>query len=145
MKKFFVLVLVALSAVAFAGGNGEGSGADWAGSETIDGIPVVNPLAVTGNIVTAGSSTVFPLSERMVERFTEDGYKGTITVDSIGSGAGFERFTVAGETDISNASRPSKLLRSKTPKKSAGLLSSSVLVPTPWLWLFPKRTPSPKT
>jgi phosphate transport system substrate-binding protein len=108
MKKFFVLVLVALSAVAFAGGNGEGSGADWAGSETIDGIPVVNPLAVTGNIVTAGSSTVFPLSERMVERFTEDGYKGTITVDSIGSGAGFERFTVAGETDISNASRPIK-------------------------------------
>jgi phosphate transport system substrate-binding protein len=28
-----------------------------------------------------------------------------ITVDSIGSGAGFERFCVAGETDISNASR----------------------------------------
>ena len=44
----------------------------------------------------------------MAERFTEEGYEGTITVDSIGSGAGFERFTVAGETDISNASRPIK-------------------------------------
>jgi phosphate transport system substrate-binding protein len=117
MKKFFVLILVALSAVAFAGGNGEGTGADWAGSEKIDGIPVVNPLAVTGNIVTAGSSTVFPLSERMVERFTEDGYKGTITVDSIGSGAGFERFTVAGETDISNASRPIKASEIENAKK----------------------------
>ncbi len=71
-------------------------------------LPAVDPLAVTGDIVTAGSSTVFPLSERMAERFREEGYGGNITVDSIGSGAGFERFCVAGETDISNASRPIK-------------------------------------
>ena len=44
----------------------------------------------------------------MAERFTDEGYGGQITVDSIGSGAGFERFCVAGETDISNASRPIK-------------------------------------
>ena len=61
-----------------------------------------------GNIVTAGSSTVFPLSERMVERFRDEGFPGNLTVDSIGSGAGFERFCTAGETDISNASRPIK-------------------------------------
>ncbi|RMD54360.1 MAG: PstS family phosphate ABC transporter substrate-binding protein [Candidatus Thermofonsia bacterium] len=71
-------------------------------------LPAVDPLAVTGDIITAGSSTVFPLSERMAERFREEGYGGNITVDSIGSGAGFERFCVAGETDISNASRPIK-------------------------------------
>lgn len=71
-------------------------------------LPEVDPLAVTGDIVTAGSSTVFPLSERMAERFREEGYGGNITVDSIGSGAGFERFCVAGETDISNASRAIK-------------------------------------
>jgi phosphate transport system substrate-binding protein len=71
----------------------------------VKGLPGVNPLKVTGNIITAGSSTVFPLSERMAERFKEEGYSGTITIDSIGSGAGFERFTVAGETDIANASR----------------------------------------
>ena len=72
------------------------------------GLPPVDPLAVTGDIVTAGSSTVFPLSERMAERFLDEGYDGNITIDSIGSGAGFERFCVAGETDISNASRPIK-------------------------------------
>ena len=72
------------------------------------GLPAVDPLAVSGDIVTAGSSTVFPLSERMAERFLDEGYDGNITIDSIGSGAGFERFCVAGETDISNASRPIK-------------------------------------
>ncbi len=71
-------------------------------------LPMVDPLAVNGDIVTAGSSTVFPLSERMAEHFIAEGYSGQITVDSIGSGAGFERFCVAGETDISNASRPIK-------------------------------------
>jgi len=70
------------------------------------GLPNVDPLDVTGDIVTAGSSTVFPLSERMAERFIDEGYSGQITIDSIGSGAGFERFCVAGESDISNASRP---------------------------------------
>ncbi len=68
-------------------------------------LPEVDPLTITGDIVTAGSSTVFPLSERMAERFQDEGYSGNITIDSIGSGAGFERFCVAGETDISNASR----------------------------------------
>jgi phosphate transport system substrate-binding protein len=73
-----------------------------------DGLPDVDPAAVTGNIVTAGSSTVFPLTQRMAERFKDEGYTGNITIDSIGTGAGFERFCKAGETDISNASRPIK-------------------------------------
>ena len=71
-------------------------------------MPMADPLAATGDIVTAGSSTVFPLSERMAERYQDEGFGGQITVDSIGSGAGFERFCVAGETDISNASRAIK-------------------------------------
>lgn len=71
-------------------------------------LPEVNPLEVQGPIVTAGSSTVFPLSERMAERFADEGYTGNITIDSIGSGAGFERFCQRGETDIANASRPIK-------------------------------------
>ena len=69
------------------------------------GLPEVNPLEVAGDIVAAGSSTVYPLSERMAERFEDEGYAGQITIDSIGSGAGFERFCVNGETDIANASR----------------------------------------
>lgn len=72
------------------------------------GLPEVNPLEVTGNIIVAGSSTVFPLTEAMAFRFGDEGYAGNITIDSIGSGAGFERFCVAGESDISNASRPIK-------------------------------------
>jgi phosphate transport system substrate-binding protein len=68
-------------------------------------LPAVNPAEVTGDIITAGSSTVFPLTERMAEVFNEDGFAGEITIDSVGTGGGFERFCVAGETDISNASR----------------------------------------
>ncbi|MFN8443305.1 MAG: PstS family phosphate ABC transporter substrate-binding protein [Caldilineaceae bacterium] len=71
-------------------------------------LPEVDPAAVTGDIVSAGSSTVFPLSEAMATRFKDEGYAGNITIDSIGTGAGFERFCKSGETDISNASRPIK-------------------------------------
>jgi phosphate transport system substrate-binding protein len=41
----------------------------------------------------------------MKQRFEEEGFTGNLTVDSIGSGAGLERFCVAGETDIANSSR----------------------------------------
>lgn len=71
-------------------------------------LPEVNPLEVTGDIIVAGSSTVFPLTEAIAERFTDEGYAGNITIDSVGTGAGFERFCTAGETDISNASRAIK-------------------------------------
>ena len=77
-------------------------------SEPAGGLPMANPLDVSGNVVSAGSSTVFPLAERMAERYQNEGFGGDITIDSIGSGAGFERFCVAGETDVSNASRPIK-------------------------------------
>ncbi len=75
---------------------------------TEDPMAMYAPQAVSGDIISAGSSTVFPLSERMKQRFEEEGFTGNITIDSIGSGAGFERFCVNGETDISNASRPIK-------------------------------------
>lgn len=73
-----------------------------------DPMAMYMPDAVSGDIVTAGSSTVFPLSERMKQRFEEEGFTGNLTIDSIGSGAGIERFCVAGETDIANASRAMK-------------------------------------
>jgi phosphate transport system substrate-binding protein len=122
MKKMFLtLVLVLVSAsLIFAGGVKEDestasvsaessiAGFEWIMDSIVNGLPEVNPLEVTGNIISAGSSTVFPLSERMAERFKDEGYEFNITIDSIGSGAGFERFTVTGETDISNASRAIK-------------------------------------
>lgn len=71
-------------------------------------LPEVDPLTVSGEVVSAGSSTVFPLAERMAARFQDEGASVEITIDSIGSGAGYERFCVAGETDVSNASRAIK-------------------------------------
>jgi phosphate transport system substrate-binding protein len=68
----------------------------------------VDPSDVTGNIISAGSSTVYPLTEAMLNLFEEEGYQGRMTIDSIGSGAGFERFCKTGETDLANASRAIK-------------------------------------
>ena len=55
------------------------------------GLPEVNPLEVRGDIITAGSSTVFPLSEAMAERFKDEGYAYNITIDSIGSAQSLPR------------------------------------------------------
>lgn len=71
-------------------------------------LPEIDPFVLEGDIIVSGSSTVFPLTEAMAERFTDEGYTGEITVDSIGTGAGFERFCVNTETDIANASRAIK-------------------------------------
>src|SRR6266545_1303026 len=75
---------------------------------TEDAMAMYAPDAVSGDITAAGSSTVFPLADRMKQRFEEEGFAGNLTIDSVGTGAGFERFCKNGETDISNASRPIK-------------------------------------
>lgn len=116
-RVLLVWLLIAALALAACGRSGEDEASvdepakedkTMASVDTSDGLPEVNPLEVTGDIISAGSSTVFPLSEAMAERFRDEGYAYNITVDSIGSGAGFERLCVAGESDISNASRPIK-------------------------------------
>lgn len=55
-----------------------------------------------------GSSTVFPITEAVAEEF-QKARKGAVrvTVGVSGTGGGFKKFC-AGETDISNASRPIK-------------------------------------
>ena len=70
-------------------------------------LPAVNPADVPGDVVSAGSSTVFPLAEVIAGLYEGEG-GGRITIDSIGSGGGFERFCDTGETDVSNASRAIK-------------------------------------
>ena len=71
-------------------------------------LPEVDPLAVSGDIVAAGSSTVFPLAEAIAERFRMKGMAGTSRSTASAVGGGLERFCVAGETDIANASRAIK-------------------------------------
>ena len=61
-----------------------------------------------GEIAVDGSSTVFPITEAMAEEFgilTDRDVRVTVGVS--GTGGGFKRFC-AGETDISDASRPIK-------------------------------------
>jgi phosphate transport system substrate-binding protein len=86
--------------------TGQGSGTGDRDPNT--DLPVIDPFEMSGRISTAGSSTVFPLSEAVLELLIDEGGPDTITIDSIGSGAGFERFCVEGESDIANASRPIK-------------------------------------
>jgi len=78
-----------------------------ASTESLVELPNINPADVPGDVVSAGSSTVFPLAEVIAGMYEGEG-GGNITIDSIGSGAGFERFCVAGESDVSNASRAIK-------------------------------------
>ncbi len=103
MKKILVVALLTMAAFsAFA--QSKFTWVDSVSDDVDKILPGVNPSKVTGTVITAGSSTVFPLSEAIAERFKKEGFTGQITIDSIGSGAGFDRFCKAGETDISNAS-----------------------------------------
>jgi ABC-type phosphate transport system substrate-binding protein len=67
----------------------------------------VDAAAVSGDIAAAGSSTVFPLAERLLADFVAEGYAGSMIIDSIGSGGGLERFCVEAASDIANSSRAS--------------------------------------
>mgnify|MGYP005839611401 CR=1 FL=1 len=62
---------------------------------------------VSGDITIDGSSTVFPVTEAMAEEFQIANPGVRVTVGISGTGGGFKKFC-AGETDISNASRPIK-------------------------------------
>jgi phosphate transport system substrate-binding protein len=60
---------------------------------------------LSGKITIDGSSTVQPFTEAAAELFNEDNPDVDITVGAAGTSGGFEKFC-AGETDISDASRP---------------------------------------
>ena len=62
---------------------------------------------LSGDIAIDGSSTVAPLMKLTAESFQDDNSGVTVAVGTSGTGGGFEKFC-AGETDISNASRPIK-------------------------------------
>jgi len=68
-------------------------------------LPEVDPAAYDGQITITGSSTVFPLTQRIAEMFKIDGFPGEILVESTGSTAGLRRFCVDADIDIANASR----------------------------------------
>ena len=61
----------------------------------------------SGSVAVDGSSTVFPMSNAAYELLNEENPDIKVTVGSAGTGGGFEKFC-AGQTDISDASRPIK-------------------------------------
>ena len=65
------------------------------------------PADLSGDIAIDGSSTVAPLMKLTAESFQDANGGVTVAVGTSGTGGGFEKFC-AGETDISNASRPIK-------------------------------------
>jgi len=62
---------------------------------------------LSGTIKIDGSSTVGPFAQAAAEQFKGENPKVNISVGTSGTGGGFEKFC-AGETDISDASRPIK-------------------------------------
>jgi phosphate transport system substrate-binding protein len=92
-----VIVALALT-VAACGDSGGTGGGDASGSTGSD---------LSGTIKIDGSSTVAPLSEAAAEGFQGENSGVRVTVGTSGTGGGFEKFC-AGETDISDASRPIK-------------------------------------
>ncbi len=52
-----------------------------------------------------GSSTVYPISEAVVEAYRKEAPKTSITIGASGTGGGFKKFC-RGKTDINDASRP---------------------------------------
>jgi phosphate transport system substrate-binding protein len=82
---FSSVLAVGVGACGSSGGSG---GGDLSGTINID-----------------GSSTVFPLTQAAAEAFQGENSNVHVTVGESGTGGGFEKFC-AGETEISDASRP---------------------------------------
>jgi phosphate transport system substrate-binding protein len=83
---------------AGCGGGGDGGGGAGAGTEQ---------QQLSGRVQADGSSTVAPFTTLAAERFQANNSQVRVTVGVSGTGGGFERFC-AGETDLSDASRPIK-------------------------------------
>jgi len=97
-----LLTLAVCGALAFGaaacGGDDDDNGGGSSGGGGGD---------LSGTIRVDGSSTVGPLTEAVAEAFQQENPGVKVTVGTSGTGGGFEKFC-AGETDISDASRPIK-------------------------------------
>ncbi|MCL6571071.1 MAG: substrate-binding domain-containing protein, partial [Bacillus sp. (in: Bacteria)] len=103
MKSFKKLALASLMTGVFVitaacGAQGTDDTKEKTGAET---------KQLQGEIKVDGSSTVFPIMEAVVEEYSAVQPNVKVSVSSSGTGGGFEAF-IAGETALSNASRPIK-------------------------------------
>ncbi len=117
-----LLALLGVFALVLAACGGDGSGdttTSEAATETTEAAPDTTAATeepatsveggetgdLTGSIVVSGSSTVEPITARVGEAFDGANPGVATSVEGPGTGDGFARFC-AGETDISDASRP---------------------------------------
>lgn len=102
-------LLLSLTMVAAACGGEDEDGDTAAGddAEESSGDDADGGGEVSGEVIVSGSSTVEPISIRVAELLEEESPDIVVDVDGPGTGDGFELFC-AGETDISDASRPIK-------------------------------------
>ena len=100
------VIAVALLAVA-CGSDSEAAARPQTAGSAAPAVVEERKTALSGTIEIDGSSTVFPITEAVAEEFNKVAPKVRVNVGVSGSGGGFKRFT-AGETDISDASRPIK-------------------------------------
>ncbi len=101
-----VLTLAALTLGA-AGCGRDDEGDDAAESPDTAAANTTPAEELSGDVIADGSSTVGPLTTAAAEGFREIQPGVNVEVGIKGTGGGFERFC-AGETDISDASRPIK-------------------------------------
>ncbi|MGC6177426.1 PstS family phosphate ABC transporter substrate-binding protein [Lacrimispora sp. 38-1] len=104
-KKSILLALLLTSTFVFTGCGQQQSAQQESGTAG----------KLSGEIRIDGSSTVFPITEAVVEEFNKSEPDVKIPVGISGTGGGFKKF-VTKETDISNASRPIKDEEAKKAK-----------------------------
>ncbi|HEX5909673.1 MAG TPA: PstS family phosphate ABC transporter substrate-binding protein [Thermoleophilaceae bacterium] len=97
MNKWLALAATGVLALGVAAcGDDSGSGGGGGGGKDL-----------SGSIKIDGSSTVGPFAQAAAEGFQGENPNVKVSVGTSGTGGGFEKFC-AGETDISDASRPIK-------------------------------------
>jgi phosphate transport system substrate-binding protein len=102
----WLCLLLAVGLVAAACGSDDDTGSDATTTTSADGDSGSGACPeAEGDVIISGSSTVQPISARVGELLEDCGSGILATVDGPGTGDGFELFC-AGETEISDASRP---------------------------------------
>ena len=109
---------LALGVAACGGSDEEGTASSSTGG---------GDQGLSGKIAIDGSSTVAPFTQAAAELFNEENPDVQITVGTSGTGGGFEKFC-AGETDISDASRPIKPDEEAPVCKKAGISYKEIQV-----------------
>ena len=106
LERLLLLVLVG-GALSLAAACGDDGGTTTTSPVETDGGTTTTAPAerLAGAVSIDGSSTVFPVSEAVSEEFGKLHRDVRVTVGVSGTGGGFQKFC-AGETDISDASRP---------------------------------------